>query len=435
MFSPCLRVSVVIRLAGADVTVDEDKARAVLGLPELAWLVTRLRRRYEQGRGDAAAPLVLQRPSPAQREACDRLLGRRPTQGGSLAVRIDQLERIIVEAQIAPSLRDAIETLTGPLVDLHAQRQRTQAAWRRLFERLRPLAGDRPPASAWYDQVCEGGLLRRLAEGDLDRAAALLEQAVRVVSRLPAGGVMLAQLAAECCGDSHALDAGQPVGTLAVRAAARIGDVDLGPAGAGRRRRAWDGVGVICDELSAPVLTLNLPGACHSLTSELLRLCAGQGEPCRVTARQLLRHPPTFDAAILGGAVYLCENPSVVAAAAEVAGAGSRPLICLDGQPTTAVRLLLDALRQTGVVLRYHGDFDWGGLRIANRVVIDHGCEPWRMSADDYLAAAADGGHELKGTPIAAVWDPDLSPAMMRRRIAVHEERVLATLLGDLAKV
>ena len=128
--------------------------------------------------------------------------------------------------------------------------------------------------------------------------------------------------------------------------------------------------------------------------------------------------------------VYVCENPTVVAAAASRLGASSAPLVAIEGQPKTAARLLLAGLARSGIRLLYHGDFDWAGLRIANLIMARHGAKPWRYRAADYLAS--NGGTRLEGEPVAASWDPELGPAMAREGRAVHEEQVLSELLSDL---
>ena len=78
--------------------------------------------------------------------------------------------------------------------------------------------------------------------------------------------------------------------------------------------------------------------------------------------------------------------------------------------------------------MRYHGDFDWPGLALANACRRDFGAIPWLMGADDY-----EGGHAsepLKGAAVEAEWDPELAPAMRSRGLAVHEEAVLDSVLS-----
>src|SRR2546429_7545698 len=87
--------------------------------------------------------------------------------------------------------------------------------------------------------------------------------------------------------------------------------------------------------------------------------------------------------------VSVCENPSVIAAAAQRLGPRSLPLICTAGQPASAAQLLLDLLCRTGCRLRYHGDLDPPGIAIANMLMQRFAVDPWRMSAADYVSAVS----------------------------------------------
>jgi uncharacterized protein (TIGR02679 family) len=402
---------------------DTARLRQVLGAPELAWLVQRARRRLAQGQ--AGGSVTLSHATADQRDAVERLLGRRAARGGSVSVRLDDLEALLREAGICDSLAEAVEALTGPLLDARAQRRDTEAAWARVFA-----GGDLDRSRPWLEELRATGVLRRLARNDLEVAGELLRQALEVERRLPARGLPLAELAAAVTGDSHALDPGTPLGTIGVRVAAANGRADAWDS-TEAWRDAWTSAGVLCDELSAPVLTLGLRGDGDRLTDRALRLHADAGEPYRLTTRQLLREPPAFTSAAPAPIVYVCENPTVVAAAANRLGAASAPLVCLEGQPRTAARVLLGLLTAAGVRLAYHGDFDWAGIHIANVVVRRHGAGPWRLSSADYRASR--GGRPLHGDPVTAVWDAQLQPAMLERGRAVHEEEVLDLLLGDLA--
>jgi uncharacterized protein (TIGR02679 family) len=402
---------------------DVARLRQVLGAPELAWLVQRARRRLS--RGLDGGPVTLVEATPAQRDAVERLLGRRAAPGGSVTVRLEDIESLLRDAGICDSLSEAVESLSGPLVDARAQRQETAAAWAEVFA-----AGDPGRARPWLEDLRATGVLRRLSRNDSAVAGGLLRQALEIERRLPARGLPLAELAAAVTGDSHALDPGTPLGTIAVRIAAMRGGVAAWDS-AETWRDAWASAGVLCDELSAPVLTLNLPGTGQTLTDRALCLHAGAGEPYRLTTRQLLREPPAFGSVNAVQTVHVCENPTVVAAAANRLGATSRPLVCIEGQPRTAARVLLGLLTVAGVRLAYHGDFDWAGIQIANGITRRHGAVPWRFSSADYRTAR--GGRPLHGQPVAALWDPDLQATMLEAGRAVHEEEVLDLLLIDLA--
>ena len=133
----------------------------------------------------------------------------------------------------------------------------------------------------------------------------------------------------------------------------------------------------------------------------------------------------------------MCENPNLVAIAADCVGARCAPLVCTDGMPAAAQRSLLVQLAQAGARLRYHGDFDWAGLRIANYVMRTWEARPWRFMARDYEAAATDAPHtrrDLDGAGVEAAWDDALAPAMRRQGVAIAEEAVAASLLEDLGQ-
>jgi uncharacterized protein (TIGR02679 family) len=277
------------------------------------------------------------------------------------------------------------------------------------------------------------GLLRRLGR-DPAGARGLLEGVVRVLRTLPADAVPLSRLAATTLGDSHALDDGRPAATLTLGAVEAMSGLPRRDRSAAERRALWARAGVLLDELSAPVLVLGLRPSGSGLLARTLRGHADEGEPCRVTLRQLVR--AGLDWSPLAKTVSICENPSVVAAASAQLASGCPPLVCTDGQPSGAVQTLLRQLVEHGVPARFHTDFDRGGVRIGNLLVDRFGARPWRMGETDYLDAVAGGGGgggtRLEAQPETAVWDPRLSEAMAAHGVAVHEEALLEPLLADL---
>ena len=66
---------------------------------------------------------------------------------------------------------------------------------------------------------------------------------------------------------------------------------------------------------------------------------------------------------------YVCENPNLVAIAADALGPHCAPLVCTDGMPAASQRAVLSQMVCAGARLRYHGDFDWPGIAIGNAVV------------------------------------------------------------------
>jgi uncharacterized protein (TIGR02679 family) len=206
--------------------------------------------------------------------------------------------------------------------------------------------------------------------------------------------------------------------------------------GADARRAAWAAVGVHLDELSSLVLCLGLPGDTRTALGKVLAAQREAGQPAVLTLRQLRCH----DNALSAGPVRVCENPVVIAAAADELGGRCPPLVCVGGQPSAAVWRLLDLLGAGGATFHYHGDFDWGGVRIAGAVRqrADQGrWLPWRYDRDAYEAALALAGPagalpRLAGDPALTPWDPGLADAMSRHGVRVEEELSLDALLADL---
>lgn len=118
--------------------------------------------------------------------------------------------------------------------------------------------------------------------------------------------------------------------------------------------------------------------------------------------------------------------------------ASSRPpLVCSSGRPTVAVVTLLRQLGAKGGVLRQHADFDASGLAITAWLAERAGTIPWRMTADDYLAAVEcrrTSERPRLGPVPDTPWDLGLQHAMAEIGTAVFEEELRAELLASMAR-
>jgi uncharacterized protein (TIGR02679 family) len=421
--------------AGADL----DRLHRLLGGEPLAWLVRRARDRLETGR-PLTGTVTLPGASEEQRRAAERLTGRPARSGSSLSVSLAEVDRILRDSGAAPGgLADAVTRLTGPLRDRHRERADLAAAWEAAFAPLDAAIDGRDALTPWRSWLDATGVVRRLA-AEPERARLILAQVAAVLWRLPSPGIPIGRLAAECCGDAHALDDGRPVSTLALSAVRALAGLPFAaePSAEGRRA-AWAAVGVHLDELSSLALCLGLPGDARTPLGRVLAACREAGEPAVLTLRQLRRHTEPLDPGPLAaGRLRICENPLVVAAAADELGTHCQPLLCVGGQPSAAGWRLLDLLAAGGAEFGYHGDFDWGGVRIAGAVRQRVNWRPWRYDHLAYEAAipavpplAQLPG--LTGVPAATPWDPELAVAMRRRDRRVEEELTLDALLGDLS--
>ncbi len=408
---------------------ERDRLQRLLGRAETRWLVERVRMRLMRGQ-PLTGQVSLPNPTPSQRRAVETLLGRPPGLGRSLTVSLEDLDALIRRSVHADGLAAAAVMLGGPITVRLEEAAATEAAWRRAMAPLTAVVDERPILQPWYERISTQGLVRRLCTTP-EAAAPVVAAAARLLAVLPVSGTPLTQLAQIATGDAHGLDPGRPVATIALSAIRNTwwidDDADVTPAQ--RRRALWDCVGAVSDQLSSTVLTLNLQAIGDGGLGRLLAAARTEGEPVVLTLRQLRRDDVRFEPS----PVFVCENPSVVLAAADQLGRRCPPLVCVGGQPNAAALRLLDQLTTAGCALAYHGDFDWGGLRIANLLWARHPMYPWRFVANDYESTVDDGGRVLTGVATAAAWDRHLEGAMRRRGTRVEEEAVLASLIEDLS--
>ena len=415
------------------VSQDRDaRVRRLLGGAELRKLWAAARQRLERD-GEAARSVTLTGLELDERQALAGLLGWAALPGRRARVSLARLNQALRASRLECGLRQALEALGGPLADLRAQRdrehQQQQAMWSRASQS--PAVAGRPALRKWLDELRARGLLSRAARRSGVAPEELLRDALDLVQRLPAGGALLSSLAADLTGDAHALDHGRPLAGLGLRAAARLRGWPEVPRAAAQRRRLWAEVGVLCDPLSSHVLCLGLRPVGPGRLADSLRQSASEGEPSRLTLRELHRGAELVLAA---PQVHVCENPAVVAAAADMLGSDCAPLVCTEGIPSTAALELLDRICSGGASLRVQCDFDWGGLRIGNLLHQQFDAAPWRLTGRQYrrLLSGQRPRTPLRGTPEDASWDPGLRPALEAAGLALFEEQLLDELLGDL---
>lgn len=428
--------------------------------PELRQLWEAAHRRLERSGGRLEGlRAVVEAPSPDERRALDRLLGVR-SRGRALRVPLDRLDALLRE-RTTTSLRAVVVAACGPLRDRPAERAAASSAHHRLWAEAEGHAatGRHPELVTWFDRLRLTGRL-----GRLDDPGRRLQEALDVLEHLPVPEAMgRARLAATVLGDSHALDDTAPTGRLVTSALAHLAhlaaadgdgdgdsetDVATGAASASRReadpaaaagaagrRRLWSDQGIVLDETSSSVLTLGLRPIAVGPLSEAAARWADAGVPLPLPLAAVSAEPWRLRPGTL---VSVCENATVVEAAAARLGQACPTLVCVEGNPSLAARRLLTSLAEGGARLRYHGDFGTGGLAIANIVIGDLGAEAWRFDTAAHaeaLAGAQAAGRScrpLSGRVPAATWDAALAPAIQRSGVEIEEEHVIEDLLDDL---
>lgn len=345
-------------------------------------------------------------------------------------VALARLEEAVADIS-GHALREVVAVIVGPIDDRAAVRQRSKDerddlwAWLEAHETAR----SQPALGEWVAHCRNGGLV----DGSVPRTRKLLSSALAVLAALPAEGEPLPVFAARMVGgDSHALDDGTRLSSLVLWALAVMHGGDM-PGNARQRRAMWAQAGVADDDLSGTVLAAGLRLVGDGLLSRIVGACTQAGHAASLTLAQL-RDPG--DLRLCAGPVHITENPSVVALALRRFGSKCPPLVCTSGWPNSAAVHLLRLLADHGAALRYHGDFDGEGIRIAAYILDKTPAATWRMMAADYgdaLTRTSRG--PAVGRLTTAPWDPALTAAMAERGTAVLEETVADLLLDDLASV
>ncbi|WP_435191156.1 TIGR02679 family protein [Streptomyces sp. bgisy126] len=406
--------------------------------PGLTRLWEAARRRLESNGVQATGSLRLTSMSTQERNDLSLILGK-PLTGAAVTVHLDALDTRLRASAAGLGLREVLEELGQPLTDRRAVRAgiaaRREYVWSSLTSALdvSPLVGQEWTGQ-WYDLLRRSGVPRGVTP---ETAVRTLQQAVQVLTALlgpERGGTRgRGELAATATGSAHGLDDGTWLARLVQRGIALAHGTEF-PGDAAGRRALWRLVSVTPDEVSSTVLTYGLRPTGGGWREQALRQRADHHAEAHLTSRDLhdlrLRLPA-------GTVIHICENPRVVEAAAGAACVHA--LVCTSGSAATVVLTLLDALAATGCRFAYHGDFDWPGIALANRIIHRYGAQPWRMGAEDYKHLADSSRAEgiprltLDGRPVSATWDQYLAPAMAALGVALHEELTLELLVQDLS--
>ena len=359
-------------------------------LDDPAWdrLLAAARRKLEKTAGRLDGSVGLTQPTDAERRIIIGATGRyRSAEVKTLRVELVELDDALHDA-CGRGLLAVLAERDGPVRDRAAERADEAEARESALAQARQLCRHRatPWFTTWLDAVGSDGTVTRLVRrGEAD----VLGWAARVLDRLPATNLPLPALAEWATGNTKALT-GTSLSTVVLRALA-IWDGMSAPANRAEARARWESAGVIVDDLASQVLVLNLRAGENHIVANWLADAADFGVPFRLTLHQLNTDPLTPVARDL----YVCENPAVLRAAAGELGEDSATLVCTEGQPSAACHTLL--ARATGTI-HWRGDFDWTGLRTTATAITRYAARPWRMTAQEYLAALETGDSEaLKG--------------------------------------
>lgn len=420
--------------------------RSYLDDPSLTALWAAARRRLERNRLAPTGTVQAQLDA----EGAKRLGGLLGTQlePGLRRIQLGALDAALRASAAQRGLVSVVTELTGqPLQDRVSAKEAQQTAWTVLWQQLDADLTRAGLAHAgwiadWLEELRSTGILTRAG---IEAAAAALSSAVRTMATLtdtplhtPSGTGAetvkqweLSELAAHTTGDAHGLDEGRLTGILVLKAIAAACTLPS-PDSAASRRLLWEQVSVSTDSLSGTIMVWGLAPPGPHPWAQMMRSRRDLALVTHLTLQEL-RTAPDAVLTVPGTTVHFCENPQVLQAAARYGLPGI--LVCGSGNPSAAGWELLRRLIADGADVIYHGDFDWPGIAIADRVM-RAGARPWRMHAADYLNALTELPAErllpLAGPAAPTPWDPQLAAAMAQNDLAVHEEAQLHHLLPDL---
>ncbi|MFB6641561.1 TIGR02679 family protein [Streptomyces chartreusis] len=422
--------------------------RSYLNDPSLTALWTAARKRLERNRLAPTGTVQAQLDAEGAKRL-GGLLGTR-LEPGLRRVQLGALDAALRASAAQCGLVSVVSELTGqPLQDRVSAKEAQQTAWATMWQQLdadltRTGLAHASWITDWLGELRSTGILTRAG---IEAAPTALSSAIRTIATLTntplhsrpgteARAVKeweLSELAAHTTGDAHGLDEGRLTSVLVLKAVAVACTLPWSDSAASRRL-LWEQVGVSTDSLSGTIMVWRLAPPGSHPWAQMMRTRRDLGLVTHLTLQEL-RAAPDAVLTVPGTTVHFCENPQVLQAAARYGLPGI--LVCGSGNPSAAGWELLRRLIAGGADVVYHGDFDWPGIAIADRV-IGAGARPWRMRAADYLNALTELPAErllaLAGPPAPTPWDPQLAAVMAQNDLAVHEEAQLQHLLADLRK-
>ena len=409
-----------------------EKLRALFSASGWSRFIDALVQYRDRGQSLPAA-VTLPGPSEDERRHHARLLRlATPSSAGALRYELAKIAAALQSAELPADWAEILTVLRGPIAAEKLAAQVARQSWQEFWPQAAATLDQHPfPADReWVESLRRDGTLKRLSKGDAALAAQWIERGARLLHALPLPEDQpLTSVAARYGGNSHALDPGSALSTLVLRGLA-LRLAQAAPSRSDERRELWTAFRVVCDELSAPVLTFNLALNGDTLVSRLVALASAETQPVHLTTRMLWAAEWTRITCPL--AIFVCENPTIVSLAAAQLGLRCPPLVCVDGEPKPAARLLMRRLRAGGSRLFYHGDFDWPGVAIAERIFDEFGAQPWCFDAESYRGVVTREARPLTGKPIPTPWSPALAEVMQDTGVAFDEELLADVLLADL---
>ncbi|MBV9416085.1 MAG: hypothetical protein JO363_13970, partial [Solirubrobacterales bacterium] len=129
--------------------VDRERLTRLLGDPDLAWVLDRVRRRIELGQ-PMHGTIAQRSATPGQRDAVARLFGRASRAARGLTVSLDELDELLRRSGVHEGgLADAVVMLTGPVTVRADRVAAEERAWAEAYTRIEAAVAGRAELAAW----------------------------------------------------------------------------------------------------------------------------------------------------------------------------------------------------------------------------------------------------------------------------------------------
>ncbi|WP_454561297.1 DUF2399 domain-containing protein [Mycobacterium haemophilum] len=402
--------------------------------PELLWLWNAIAagadRRGDTHMTSGQAVTVLAPNDPAARAAAAGVIHTTPRPGQRVRIRLDALATLVRRRgpYLTPGAVAAHATgrpLAQRAVHTQAQAQRARELRDALCAAcdIEPELRGRGPDL--FEHLRRTGWVTRLdAASDACKLVLQATSVAAIVLRIPEGRRYDRRLLVPA--DPHALDDGTPLSGLTLALLTATGTIS--PDQRATPRSAWAQVGVDCDEIMGGLAVLGIQPAGWTLPPAAI---------CTLPPKELTN--PTWPTAPHTNAwVFITENPSIIAAAANLVArepdcAGRARLVCTLGNPSSTETTALAALGAAGWNIAVRADFDPVGIRNVTALLNSiPQAVPWRMTTADYIASAPT---TLAKEPVPATpWEPELAEAINTLRRIAFEESLMGRLLDDLKR-
>jgi uncharacterized protein (TIGR02679 family) len=307
-----------------------------------------------------------------------------------------QVNARLLRATNRQQLRERLETLTDALPE-------------EVRARVSPDLWERLQRTTWIARIL-----------DHPNPAGYVDGAFAVLARLPVGDTRVDRRTL-VPGDPHALDENQPLAGLVLA---------LTNTNVGRSRAGWNSLGVDRDDLVGGLIIVGLRPEGWNLPSKAVFTV-----PPRELINITWQAPPA-----VGMWAFVTENPSVLAAAAEIAARHEGPgrngtvhLLCTVGTPSETETRAVGALAKAGWRVAVRADFDREGLSHVRALMAGAPTAiPWRMGRADYAASPPGTPAGLIVATEEAPWEPSLAVEMTISAAPAYEEDLLPSLMADL---